>query len=381
MFGFIERLYLWVKRAAINQLDPVGAPLHPPVAYVENFSTPLVIPYVNAPVVGDQPWTGFAKITDQPGNRIDVTGWIGLEDPTPAGSVAAAVLLPQAASYEFPSKVKALLDILEGQGVSRKTLIRVLGQAATINGKDTQLLVLVGTPTRGVRDAGVNQQNLVAWLLEPVIANGLRLALEQFSPHQGLREIGLDCERLVLEWSELADVSWCRLREARPEVTIRRDDTSPLAWFRNKTVAVLGCGAIGGHVAEALARAGVGKLILWDKSVVTPGVLVRQPFEDSDIGRNKATATLDRLLRIIPGLSVEAIGKDILDTTDWADGVDMVINATASWPVAQHLEICRMAAPAEGNRDRFNGVGPPCSSCPAVCHRRGLHGRNCGLGP
>ena len=188
----------------------------------------------------------------------------------------------------------------------------------------------------------------MAWLLEPVIANGLRLALEQFSPHQGLREIGLDCERLVLEWSELADVSWCRLREARPEVTIRRDDTSPLAWFRNKTVAVLGCGAIGGHVAEALARAGVGKLILWDKSVVTPGVLVRQPFEDSDIGKNKATATRDRLLRIIPGLPVEAIGKDILDTTDWADGVNMVINATASWPVAQHLEMCRMAAPQKG---------------------------------
>ncbi len=345
MFGFIERLYLWVKRAAVNQLDAVGAPLHPPVAYVENFSTPLVTPYVNAPVVGDKPWTGFANITERPGSRIDVTGWSGLEDATPAGSVAAAVLLPQATSYEFPSKVNELLDILEGQGVSRKTLIRVLGRAATINGNDTQLLVLIGTPTRGVRDSGVYQQNLVAWLLDRVIANGLRLALEQFSPHQGLREIGLDCERLVLEWSKVADVSWCRLREARPEVTIRRDDTSPLAWFRNKTVAVWGCGAIGGHVAEALARAGVGKLILWDKSVVTPGVLVRQPFEDSDIGKNKATATRERLLRIIPGLPVEAIGKDILDNTDWADGLDMVINATASWPVAQHLEICRMAAP------------------------------------
>ena len=345
MFGFIERLYLWVKRAAVNQLDAVGAPLHPPVAYVENFSTPLVTPYVNAPVVGDKPWTGFANITERPGSRIDVTGWSGLEDAAPAGSVAAAVLLPQATSYEFPSKVNELLDILRGQGVSRKTLIRVLGRAATINGKDTQLLVLIGTPTRGVRDSGVYQQNLVAWLLDPVIANGLRLALEQFSPDQGLREIGLDCERLVLEWSELADVSWCRLREARPEVTIRRDHSSPLAWFRNKTVAVWGCGAIGGHVAEALVRAGVAKLILWDKSVVTSGVLVRQPFEDSDIGKNKASATRERLLRIIPGLAVEAIEKDILDNTDWADSVDMVINATASWPVAQHLEVRRMAAP------------------------------------
>ena len=351
MFGFIERLYLWVKRAAVNELDPVGAPLHPPVAYVGSSATPLVVPYVNTPTVKDEPWTGFGCIAERPDDRIDITGWCRLEGAPPAGSVAAAILLPKASSFEFPSKVKDLLDVLEGQGIARKTLITVLGRAATINGEDTRLLVLIGTPTRGVGESGVYEQNLVAWLLEPVVANALRLALKQFSPHQEIREIGLECERLVLEWSRGADVHWCRLREARPEVTIRRDEESPLAWFRKKTVAVWGCGAIGGHVAESLARAGVAKLILWDKGIVTPGVLVRQPFEDSDIGKNKAIATRERLLRIIPGLAVEAIGKDILDdppdSTGWAAGVDMVINATASWPVAQHLEVRRMSAPTK----------------------------------
>lgn len=347
MFGFIERLYLWVKRAAVNQLDPVGAPLHPPVAYVGKSSTPLVVPYSNTPTVKDEPWTGLGCITERSDGRIDVTGWCGLQESPPTGSVAATILLPKASSFEFPSKVKDLLDILEGQGVPPKTLISVLGQAASINGKDTRLLVLIGTPTRGVSESGVYKQNLVAWILDPAVANGLRLALEQFSQHQNIREIGLECERLILEWSMEAGVDWCRLREARPEVTIRRDHESPLAWFRNKTVAVWGCGAIGGHVAEALARAGVTKLILWDKSIVTPGVLVRQPFEDSDIGKNKAIATRERLLRIIPGLSVEAIGKDVLDSTDWACGVDLVINATASWPVAQYLEVCRKLAPAK----------------------------------
>ena len=345
MFGFIERLYLWVKRAAVNQLDLGGGPLHPPVAYVSNSSTPLVVPYANTPAVRDEPWIGFGCITDRLDDRIDVTGWCGLEEPLPAGPVAATVLLPQASPFEFPSKVKDLLVMLEGQGISRKSMITALGLAATLNGQDTRLLVLIGTPARGISGSGVYEQNLVAWLLDPIVANGLRLALDQFSPHQGLRDIGLECERIVLEWAEKAAVDWCHLREARPEVTIRRDHESPLAWFQNKSVTVWGCGAIGGHVAEALARAGVSKLTLWDKGVVTPGVLVRQPFEDSDIGKNKATATRDRLLRIIPGLPVEAIEKDILDHTDWADGVDMVINATASWPVAQHLEVRRMAAP------------------------------------
>ena len=345
MFGFIERLYTWVKQASVDQLDPVGAPLHPPVAYVGNSPGPLVIPYVNTPAVENDPWIGFGCIRQGSDDRIDVVGWCGLDETPISEAVAAGILLPRAASFEFPERVRDLLSMLEGQGISRSALIKTLGGVAAINGEDTQLLVLIGTPTRGIRESGVYPQNLVAWLLEPAIANGLRLVLEQFSPHERIQEIGRECERIVLEWSDIAKVNWCRVREARPEVTVRRDEGSPLGWFRGKSVAVWGCGAIGGHVAEALARAGTEKLVLRDKGVVTPGVLVRQPFEDSDIGKNKAIATRERLRRIIPGLSVDVIEGEILDgpidQTDWADDVDMVIDATASWPVAQHLEARR----------------------------------------
>ena len=345
MFGFIGRLYTWVKQAAVNQLDPAGAPLHPPVAYVSSSPGPLIVPYANTPAVENNPWIGFGCIRQRSDDRIDVVGWCGLDETPTGGAVAAAILLPQAASFEFPKRVRDLLSMLESQAISRSELIKALGGAADANGKDTQLLVLIGTPTRGIRESGEYPQHLVAWLLEPAIANGLRLALEQFSPHERLQEIGRECERIVLEWSEKAEVNWCQVREARPEVTVRRDEGSPLAWFRGKSVAVWGCGAIGGHVAEALARAGAEKLVLRDKSIVTSGVLVRQPFEDSDIGKNKAVATRERLRRIIPGLSVDVIDGDILDVpidqTDWADDVDMVIDATASWPVAQHLEARR----------------------------------------
>ena len=345
MFGFIDRLYTWVKQAAVDQLDPGGAPLHPPVAYVSNSPGPLVIPYVNTPAVESDPWIGFGCVRQRSDDRIDVVGWCALDETPTSEAVAAAILLPQAASFEFPERVRDLLAMLESQGVSRSDLIKSLGGAADINGKDTPLLVLIGTPTRGVSESGEYPQHLVAWLLEPTITNGLRLALEQFSPHEKLQEIGRECERIVIEWSDKAEVNWCRVREARPEVTVRRDEGSPLGWFRGKSVAVWGCGAIGGHVAEALARAGADKLVLRDKSVVTPGVLVRQPFEDSDIGKSKAVATRERLQRIIPGLSVDVVEGDILDIpidhTDWADDVDMVIDATASWPVAQHLEARR----------------------------------------
>ena len=82
----------------------------------------------------------------------------------------------------FLARSGTFLPCWRAQDVSQNALIAALGRAATINGKGTRLLVLIGTPARGVRGSGEYQQNLVAWLLEPTIANGLRLALKQFSP-------------------------------------------------------------------------------------------------------------------------------------------------------------------------------------------------------
>ena len=196
-----------------------------------NSPGPLVIPYVNTPAVENDPWIGFGCIRQNSHNRIDVVGWCGLDETPTSEAVAAAILLPQAASFEFPERVPRFgSPCWRSQGISRSDLIKALGGAADKNGKDTQLLVLIGTPTRGISESGEYPQHLVAWLLQPAIASGLRLALEQFSPHEKLKEIGRECERIVIEWSEKAEVNWCRVREARPEVTIRRDEGSPLSW-------------------------------------------------------------------------------------------------------------------------------------------------------
>ncbi len=33
MYGFIKRLWKWLEKAAMDELDPVGGALPPPVAY------------------------------------------------------------------------------------------------------------------------------------------------------------------------------------------------------------------------------------------------------------------------------------------------------------------------------------------------------------
>jgi integrative and conjugative element protein (TIGR02256 family) len=217
--------------------------------------------------------------------------------------------------------------------------------AALRNEKGAPLYAVVGAPMRGL-SGGDRKQHLAAWRLEPWTADALRIMSAQFSEHGELREIGDKAEAILLEWANTAPVAWAWVREARSEVTIRRDRGSPAEVFAGRTVAVWGCGALGAHVAEFLARAGVKKLVLRDQSDVAPGILVRQPFEDQDVGLSKALSVAERVRRI--DARIEAVGLNgnllthPLGEDDWADGADVVIDASASIPVLEKLELQRI---------------------------------------
>src|SRR6266852_6043208 len=85
MFGFLDRLDQWLAAAALGQLDPMDAPLHPPLAYmIAGTTAPSVIVRADAPTVGDAPWLGFAVIEPRGDRRLELTGWIALTlDPVP----------------------------------------------------------------------------------------------------------------------------------------------------------------------------------------------------------------------------------------------------------------------------------------------------------
>lgn len=341
MFGFLERLHFWLQQGALGQLDPVGAPLHPPVAYLGHGPVRTVIPRVDAPPVGEVPWFGTAHLRVHSDVRVDIVGWSPvLARNTPAG-VAAAILLPTPFPYEFPTNVRDLIAALDQRGVSRERLFLTLQWAVIHNEKDTPLYVVIGTPMRGIR-GGALRQHLTAWYVEPTFAWALKAALDKHDDDEEFRAFGEKIERIILEWAAVAKVAWCAVREDRPEIVTRRDQGAPLAWFAGRTVAVWGCGALGGHVAEYLTRAGVKWLFLRDNGIVTPGVLVRQPFDDADIGNPKAFALRDRLRRIRPDLEVDVSLDSILDVPlggpDWVGGADVVIDATASTSVMGLLE-------------------------------------------
>ena len=75
--------------------------------------------------------------------------------------------------------------------------------------------------------------------------------------------------------------------------------------FSSATVAICGLGGLGSNIAIALARAGIGKLILIDFDRVDITNLHRQQYKASQIGMYKTDALADNLREIAPYIELE----------------------------------------------------------------------------
>ncbi|MGB4206087.1 MAG: sulfur carrier protein ThiS adenylyltransferase ThiF [Bacteroidales bacterium] len=77
--------------------------------------------------------------------------------------------------------------------------------------------------------------------------------------------------------------------------------------LKTKTVGIAGCGGLGSNCAMALARVGIGRLIIADFDIISDDNLKRQYFFYDQIGKLKVYALKENLLRINPELKVNAL--------------------------------------------------------------------------
>ena len=102
-------------------------------------------------------------------------------------------------------------------------------------------------------------------------------------------------------------------------VTVAEQET-----LRAATVFVCGTGGMGGACLLALARIGVGHLIIADIDAFEISNLNRQVFCFADtIGQHKAEATRDILKRINPALTITVYNED------WPDHVETAVRSSA----------------------------------------------------
>lgn len=76
--------------------------------------------------------------------------------------------------------------------------------------------------------------------------------------------------------------------------------------IKRKSVGIAGCGGLGSNCAVALARTGIGKLVLVDYDRVEESNLNRQYFFRHQVGLPKAEALRDNILKIDEQVIIDA---------------------------------------------------------------------------
>jgi sulfur carrier protein ThiS adenylyltransferase len=84
--------------------------------------------------------------------------------------------------------------------------------------------------------------------------------------------------------------------------------------IRASTIAILGLGGLGSAVAGAMAKIGIGKMLLSDYDVVEPSNLNRQHYFVDQIGLLKTHALQQNLLRMNPSVSLKLIDERLTES-------------------------------------------------------------------
>ena len=249
LFGFFDRLALWLARTARNDMDPIEGPLEPP-HFVTDFSQKPIVIRSNAPAQAGDRWIGWGLL-EKLSNRIELVGWTELADDRPTDQlIAFAIILSEPPlPMEFPQRGDELFRELLKCGIDRNLLLRLLALAASVTSDDEPAHLIVGLPMRRTRD-GTSRLHIAVWTTAPDYAKSLRLSVPQVSDSESLLALRQDLADAIYAVFELTTIKWCQVLEDRDEIVVRRDSHTPVAWFRGKKVLLLGCGALGSWASE-----------------------------------------------------------------------------------------------------------------------------------
>ena len=336
MFGVFQRWHDWLKAAAAGELDPADLPLHPPAVYSsadERFAF-----YADAPAPpADTVWLGtaFAERPYQKLERYSVRRWGDIADEAEQHEIALpAILMPSVFTFEYPTTTRELVLALIDGGLSLDALIAMIQIYGRNHAPGAPMYLVVGAPMRRKEEGAPVRFHLTVWKIGGAFVDDLVSMLSATVDGETARDA-------FIEWAALASAVWCRMFDVRAEVTEPRDRSASSTWLRGKSVLLLGCGALGGPVAEAVVRAYAAKLDLVDMGIVKPGLLVRQMYDDRWVGFGKALATRRKLERFGLETEIRSFPDEIVDGPptglNWRD-YDLIIDATASTRVRFALE-------------------------------------------
>lgn len=145
------------------------------------------------------------------------------------------------------------------------------------------------------------------------------------------------------------------------------------------TVGIAGAGGLGSNCAVALARTGIGRLVIADYDIIEAGNLNRQYFFIRQVGMKKTEALKENLRDINPGTLVETYDKMlsadnipvifaecdiIVEAFDSGEMKEMLAETVLStWPGRPLIIGSGLAGYGDNNKLRERRLGPSLIIC------------------
>jgi len=141
-----------------------------------------------------------------------------------------------------------------------------------------------------------------------------------------------------------AEIEMCGLRASLLPSRYQRNQKlisveEQLKLFSSR-VAVVGCGGLGGHIIEELARFGIGQILAIDPDVFEEHNLNRQLFSSPQVlGQSKAEIAAMRVAEINPAVTVHSLATSFCSerSPELLEGANVVADAVDSIPVRLEL--------------------------------------------
>lgn len=102
--------------------------------------------------------------------------------------------------------------------------------------------------------------------------------------------------------------------------------------LRSSVVGIAGAGGLGSNTAMALARAGVGCIVIVDFDAVEASNLNRQYFFLDQVGQPKVEALKENIERAVKGCTIKTVNRKLVSGSMWEPfrDVDVVVEALDS---------------------------------------------------
>lgn len=113
--------------------------------------------------------------------------------------------------------------------------------------------------------------------------------------------------------------------------------------MRNSKILVINLGALANEVVKNIVLAGIGSLTILDSHSVTPQDLGAQFFiEDTDIGKNRATAAQHRIQKLNPRVHVTVDENSQVSiqssvTPQWLENFDIIVATELCYDDLVHI--------------------------------------------